>query len=166
MQARQGKHSKQQCKRYRANTVTANSKASATRQAGQQPQPAPPKPALLISNHRSPSRHLKRCRRGGPCRRLQAPVRREEPKGGCGVCAAEGFKGNPHFNPAITRPDPPPHRSLAPVPGCYQVWRRGVPPALALTWFVLTARASPPKRRSTSRTVCLAQAGGARGRRE
>ena len=41
MQARQGKHSKQQCKRYRANTVTANSKASATRQAAQQPQPAP-----------------------------------------------------------------------------------------------------------------------------
>ena len=35
------KNSKQQCKRYRANTVTANSKASATRQAAQQPQPAP-----------------------------------------------------------------------------------------------------------------------------
>ena len=41
MQARQGKHSKQPCKRYRANTVTANSKASATGQAAQQPQPAP-----------------------------------------------------------------------------------------------------------------------------
>ena len=36
------KNSKQQCKRYRANTVTANSKASATRQTAQQPQPAPP----------------------------------------------------------------------------------------------------------------------------
>ena len=35
------KNSKQQCKRYRASTVTANSKASATRQAAQQPQPAP-----------------------------------------------------------------------------------------------------------------------------
>ena len=35
------KNSKQQCKRYRANTVTANSKASATRQTAQQPQPAP-----------------------------------------------------------------------------------------------------------------------------
>ena len=44
MQARQGKHSKQQCKRYRANTVTANSKASATRQAAQQPQPLRPVP--------------------------------------------------------------------------------------------------------------------------
>ena len=41
MQARQGRHSKQQCKRYRANTVTASSKASATRQAARQPQPAP-----------------------------------------------------------------------------------------------------------------------------
>ena len=35
------KNSEQQCKRYRANTHTANSKASATRQAAQQPQPAP-----------------------------------------------------------------------------------------------------------------------------
>ena len=31
---------------------------------------------------------------------------------------------------------------------------------------MLTSRASPPKRRSTSRTACLTQAGGARGRRE
>ena len=35
------KNSEQQCKRYRADTHTANSKASATRQAAQQPQPAP-----------------------------------------------------------------------------------------------------------------------------
>ena len=35
------KNSKQQCKRYRANTVTANSKASAARQTAQQPQPTP-----------------------------------------------------------------------------------------------------------------------------
>ena len=52
MQARQGKHSKQRCKRYRAKTVTANSKASATRQTAPQLQPAPPRPALLASNHR------------------------------------------------------------------------------------------------------------------
>ena len=53
MQARQGKHSRQQCKRYRANTVTANSKASATRQAAQQPQPAP-----LTHRCNSRPRHL------------------------------------------------------------------------------------------------------------
>ena len=41
MQARQGRHSKQQYKRYRANTVTASSKASATGQPAQQLQPAP-----------------------------------------------------------------------------------------------------------------------------
>ena len=35
------KNSEQQCKRIRASTATANSKASATRQAAQQPQPAP-----------------------------------------------------------------------------------------------------------------------------
>ena len=47
MQARQAKHSKQQCKRYRANTATANCK-QATRQAAQQPQPAP------LSHRRDP----------------------------------------------------------------------------------------------------------------
>ena len=36
------KNSKQQCKRYRANTATANSKASATRQTAPQPRPVPP----------------------------------------------------------------------------------------------------------------------------
>ena len=41
MQALQSKHSKQQCKRHRAKTVTANSKASATRQTAPQPQPVP-----------------------------------------------------------------------------------------------------------------------------
>jgi hypothetical protein len=35
------KNSEQQCKRYRAKTHTANSKASAAKQAAQQPQPAP-----------------------------------------------------------------------------------------------------------------------------
>ena len=35
------KNSQQQCKRDRASTATANSKASATRQTAQQPQPAP-----------------------------------------------------------------------------------------------------------------------------
>ena len=35
------KNSKQQSKRYRANTITANSKTSATKQTAQQPQPAP-----------------------------------------------------------------------------------------------------------------------------
>ena len=48
------KNSEQQCKRYRANTVTANSNTSATGQTAQQPRPAPPKPALLTSNHRPP----------------------------------------------------------------------------------------------------------------
>jgi len=41
VQVRQGKHSKRPCQRYRADTATANSKASATGQAAQQPQPAP-----------------------------------------------------------------------------------------------------------------------------
>ena len=41
MQALQGKHSKQQCKRHRAKIVTANSKASAIRQTAPQPQPVP-----------------------------------------------------------------------------------------------------------------------------
>ena len=49
------KNSKQQCKRYRANTVTANSKASATRQTAQQPQLAPPKPVLQQSRNHSTS---------------------------------------------------------------------------------------------------------------
>ena len=47
------KNSEQQCKRYRASTATANSKASATRQAAQQPQPAP-------LSHRNA--HHKHCR--------------------------------------------------------------------------------------------------------
>ena len=38
------KNSKQQSKRYRANTITANSKTSTTKQTAQQPQPAPPVP--------------------------------------------------------------------------------------------------------------------------
>ena len=41
IQALQGKRSKRQCKRHRANTATGNSKASATRQTAPQPQPAP-----------------------------------------------------------------------------------------------------------------------------
>ena len=50
------KNSKQQCKRYRANTVTANSKASATRQAAQQPQPAPLSHRRRTHYNCSPSR--------------------------------------------------------------------------------------------------------------
>ena len=43
---------------------------------------------------------------------------------------------------------------------------RGRAPSLAsVSAFVLTSRAASPKRRSTSRAVCLTQAGGARGRR-
>ena len=136
------KNSEKQCKRGRANSASSNASATGQTQSQQTARQAlqDKRPSNRNLLHLSPpcshpitappSRHLKRCRRGGPCRRLQAPVRREEPKGGCGVCAAEGFKGNPHFNPAITRPDPPSHRSLAPVPGCYQVWRRGVPPGV------------------------------------
>ena len=98
------------CAPARSHTITANSKASATRQTTSTTK------TQQKQTHFNPQ--------------PQAPAGREKPRGGYGACAAVGFKGNPHFNHATTRPVPPRRRSLAPAPGCCHVWRRGVPPGV------------------------------------
>ena len=64
------KNSKQHSKRYRANTTTANSKPSAAKQTTQQPQLAPPQPALQHPrNHltSAQTRQLAQCSHPHPC---------------------------------------------------------------------------------------------------
>ena len=130
------KNSEQQCKRIRANTASSNAGATGQAQSQQTTKQAPQ--GKRPSNRSS-------FPRSPPCSIYLAVLF----EGGEGACSAAGesFQASPQNHP------PPPSRSPPVKRECRCA-------------FVLTSRAASPKRRSTSRAVCLTQAGGAtRGRR-